>query len=287
MRIRSADTPRAVLGRHDTAGGPTRRRGPGRLLSTAPASGPASAEAVSARRVCRAACLAGSLPAGFLAGHDRTGPVAVTARDRSGGRSWWPAPLPPAQPPRPGQGDHRAQAAARRDPQAHAGQLGPEGEDQGGPRPDRDRGAGDHHAAQQPQHDPHAASSRQPRTWRRFPDGRSRPTAVTTRPGPPGEAAVPRRHLPRASRGHERHPYRPPVRRACQATAGPRLEHATLLLGPSRSCPVRPVSPGREKDVGRQTGHESNLMQELAKTRSPRHHAGNQRSLAVRARHNA
>ena len=143
----------------------------------------ASAEALSARRVCRAACPDLSLPARFLAGYDRTRPVAVTDREGSGGRFWWPVSLPPARLPRPGQRDHRAQAAARGDPHAHAGQLGPEGEDQGGARPHRDRGAGDHHAAQHTKHDPHAASSLPARKWRRFPDGRKWPATVITGPG--------------------------------------------------------------------------------------------------------
>ena len=47
-----------------------------------------SAEAVWAGRVCRAACPVLYRPAGFLAGHDRTRPVAVTAHDVSGGRFW-------------------------------------------------------------------------------------------------------------------------------------------------------------------------------------------------------
>jgi len=168
---------------------------------------------------------AGSVPAGvFLAGHDRDRSVAVTAHKVAGGRFLWPVLLPPAQLPRPGQGDNRAQAAARRDPQAHVGQLRSQREDQGGARPHRDRRAGDHHAAQQPDHDSH----------------------VMTRPARPGKVAALRCHPPRAWRSHEPYPYRPPRAERAEPQQDRARRVAPGSGNPPGRPPVRPVSPGTD-----------------------------------------
>jgi hypothetical protein len=108
-------------------------------------------------------------------------PVAVAAHDVSRGRFGWLVLPPPGRLPCPRQCDNRAQGAARRDPQAYGGQLRPESGGQAGTRPHYDRSADDYHAAQQPEHDPHAASS--PPAGR-FPAGRGWLTPVMTGPGP-------------------------------------------------------------------------------------------------------
>jgi hypothetical protein len=129
----------------------------------------------------RAACMPGLLAAHHL----HPGTVVVAARGACGGRFGRQVRLRPVRLPGQGQGDDRAYAAARGDPQAYRGQLGPQGKDQGGARPHGDRSAGDDYAGQQPDHDPHPARSRPARQRRGFPRLCVWLTALMTGPGPP------------------------------------------------------------------------------------------------------
>ena len=134
------------------------------------------------------------MPGLLAAHHCHPSTVVVAARGAGGGRLGRQVRLRPVRLPCQGQGDDRAQAAARGDPQAHSGQLGPEDKDQGGARPHGDRSAGDDHAGQQPDHDPHLARSRPARQRRRFPGLCVWLTALMIRSGPPqrdGRAGLP------------------------------------------------------------------------------------------------
>jgi hypothetical protein len=106
-----------------------------------------------------------------------------------------------------------AQAAAPRRSTGTLRSAGAPGQDQGGARPHGDRSAGDDHAGQQPDHDPHPARSRPARQRRRFPGLCVWLTALMTGSGPPqraGRARLPSGANPIGARAS----CRPPPRRA-------------------------------------------------------------------------